>query len=62
MVRKPDGAETSDLGMNPEALGQCTKCGKLYPVLKTEREELHPVGTDGSCKCGNTDFALPSEE
>ena len=38
-----------------DALGKCTECGKTYAVFRAE-EDWHPVGTDGTCSCGNGEF------
>ena len=39
-------------------LGECTECGNMYPAQKTEDGDLRPVGTDGTCTCGNEKFEL----
>lgn len=44
-----------------ESLGRCTECGTAYPLYR-ESEKWHPVGTDGSCQCGNREFTSMSFE
>lgn len=51
-----------DPGGTPETFGKCTECGAIYPAQKAENGGLRPVGTDGSCRCGNTEFTFPAEE
>lgn len=43
-------------GGDPDALGQCTRCGRIYPVQRREDGALRPIGIDGSCRCGNDEF------
>ena len=50
-----------DAGGMPETFGKCTDCGTIYPVQATEDGELRPVGTDGTCSCGNDEFESPGE-
>jgi hypothetical protein len=45
-----------EVGGDPQTFGQCTECGAIYPVQRTENGELRPVGTDGTCNCGNDEF------
>lgn len=47
-------------GGKPEALGRCTECGGVYPVQTKADGHLRPIGTGGSCECGNTEFELLS--
>lgn len=48
-----------EVGGLPETFGKCTECGTIYPVQRTEDGELRPVGTDGTCSCGNDEFVSP---
>jgi len=34
----------------------CTNCGKAYPGQELEKESYRPIGTDGTCSCGNVKF------
>lgn len=43
-------------GGDPEGLGKCTACGDVYPVQRTADGELRPIGTGGTCGCGNAEF------
>lgn len=43
-------------GGEPEAIGRCTECGTIFPVQETDDGNLRPVGTDGTCTCGNATF------
>lgn len=45
-------------GGDPQTLGKCTECGKVYPVQKTADNEIRPIGTNGGCQCGNTAFEV----
>lgn len=55
---QPDAAEENEptSGGSPDGLGMCVDCKGIYPVQKTERDGLRPIGVDGSCECGNADF------
>lgn len=50
--------ETPKSGGEPQTLGKCTKCGSVYPVQETAAGEIRPIGTNGGCRCGNTDFEV----
>lgn len=45
-----------DKGGEPEMVGQCTACGHVYPMQWDEKGKLRPIGTDGTCDCGNGEF------
>lgn len=45
-----------DSGGVPTKLGACTDCGATYPIHGKE-DTWHPIGTDGTCTCGNDEFA-----
>ena len=55
---QPDADEENEpnSGGDPVGVGMCVECKEIYPVQKTERGELRPIGVGGSCKCGNTEF------
>lgn len=44
----------------PQSFGKCRSCGKTY-LVRTEGEQLRPLGTDGDCVCGNDSFRLLDE-
>jgi hypothetical protein len=48
-------SEESRSRNGPSELGRCTECGSVYPIRSTEGG-WSPVGTDGVCRCGNTEF------
>lgn len=48
-------------GGEPELVGQCTECDAVYPVQTTVNDTLRPIGTDGTCECGNDEFRAPPE-
>jgi hypothetical protein len=48
-------------GAGPEALGVCTQCGRSYPVFR-DGDRWHPIGTDGTCRCGGREFTVPDSE
>lgn len=52
MVEKPKS------GGDPQTLGKCTECGSVYPVQQTANGEIRPIGTNGGCQCGNTEFEV----
>ena len=54
--------EEPESGGEPQTFGQCTECGTIYPAQTARNGELRPVGTDGTCSCGNDEFASPSGE
>lgn len=43
-----------------EALGRCTECGATYAIYEGP-EGWRALGTDGSCRCGNGEFAVLSD-
>ncbi len=43
-------------GGEPQTFGRCTACGTVYAVQRTKEGNIRPVGTDGSCGCGNEQF------
>ena len=55
-------ANNPSTGGTPEAFGKCTECGAIYPVQSNENGEYRPVGTDGTCDCGNDRFESVSEQ
>ncbi len=59
---RPTVTESSAGETNTRTVGQCTVCGKVYPIEKTATNEVRPIGTDGTCLCGNSNFTVPSEE
>lgn len=48
-------------GGEPSRLGTCTDCGRVYP-LQAGAGTLRPIGTDGSCRCGNDEFEPLSDD
>lgn len=48
-------------GGEPETFAKCTSCGSIYPAQSSD-DGLRPVGTDGACNCGNTDFQAPDPD
>ena len=44
-----------------EALGRCTKCAITYPIYRSDGE-WRALGTDGSCKYGNSEFVVLSAD
>ncbi|WP_168192926.1 MULTISPECIES: hypothetical protein [Halostella] len=54
MERKPEA------GGIPQTFARCTECGTIYPAQLTDDDNLRPVGTDGSCSCGNDEFEPPA--
>lgn len=43
-------------------LGRCTECGAIFAVKVTNDEEAVPIGTDGTCSCGNPVFDVVESE
>ncbi|PSQ01706.1 hypothetical protein BRC94_03190 [Halobacteriales archaeon QS_5_70_17] len=43
-------------------LGQCTECGAIFAVEVTNEGEAVPIGTDGTCSCGNPVFDVIESE
>ena len=54
--------EKPESGGEPQTFGQCTECGTVYPAQIAPSGEVRPVGTDGTCHCGNDEFATPIGE
>lgn len=48
--------DDADTGGSPEALVGCTACDRTYPAQRTPDGRYRPIGTDGSCACGNDAF------
>lgn len=48
--------EQRDSGGNPQTIGQCTDCGKVYGARRRPNGDLYPVGRDGACQCGSIEF------
>ena len=49
-------------GGDPQGLARCTECRKIYPVQQGEADRHRPIGTGGSCGCGNDEFELLDSE
>lgn len=45
-------------GGSPNGIAQCAECEEVYPMRRTASGDLHPVGTDGRCICGNDEFRV----
>ncbi len=43
-------------GGDPDVFARCADCGKIYPAQETTNGSYRPIGTDGSCNCGNEEF------
>lgn len=57
----PNREDEPSTGGEPTLLGICTNCGRAYPI-QTDADRFRPIGTDGSCRCGNDEFeALPDD-
>lgn len=54
--------EEPESGGEPQTFGRCTECGTVYPAQIAPGGEVRPVGTDGTCHCGNDEFATPTGE
>ncbi|WP_435100888.1 hypothetical protein [Halarchaeum sp. P4] len=54
-------ADTPDSGGEPQRVGRCTSCGRVFPV-QVDGDAARPIGTDGTCVCGNATFRLLPEE
>lgn len=50
------GEEERTSGGDPEGFGMCTGCQNVYTVQQTTENQLRPMGTNGTCECGNTEF------
>lgn len=55
MRRDTDTQEKISTGGQPDTAGLCTNCGAVYPVTD-DSGRLRPIGTEGSCRCGNDEF------
>ena len=55
MVENTDVQDGPDSGGKPETIARCTACGSTY-AAQYEDGELRPIGTDGTCECGNDTF------
>ena len=53
--------ESPRSGGDPQTIGYCTECRTIYPVQTTPDGSLRPVGTDGTCTCGNDEFEPRSD-
>ncbi|MFC7141633.1 hypothetical protein ACFQMA_17570 [Halosimplex aquaticum] len=43
--------------VDEEALvGECTECGQVYSLQMGADGAVVPLGTDGTCQCGNDEF------
>lgn len=49
-------------GGEPQQFGRCTQCSHVYPVQSTEDGGLRPIGTGGTCSCGNDEFVSVGPE
>ncbi len=45
-------------GNDPTVFARCTDCANIYPAQEKTNGNFRPVGTDGSCNCGNAEFEL----
>lgn len=52
---RTDADPETETGGEPDGFGRCTECADVYPVVETD-EGWHPIGTDGTCRCGNAVF------
>ncbi|SIR32798.1 hypothetical protein SAMN05421858_2271 [Haladaptatus litoreus] len=43
-------------GGEPTVIAKCTECGDIYPAQEATDGNYRPIGTNGSCNCGNRDF------
>jgi hypothetical protein len=50
-------AQKSTTGATPHTVGQCTNCGKVYPLRRTDDGGFRPIGQDGTCSCGHDEFS-----
>lgn len=58
----PPMGEQPKSGGDPQLLARCAECGNIYPAQATGSGEFRPIGTEGECDCGNTEFELVSAE
>lgn len=56
MADDSDARTGERTGGAPETAAMCSACGNVYPVQETDEGDLRPVGTDGTCECGNDEF------
>ena len=52
--------EGPSTGGEPQTFGRCTECETVYLVQLTDDGGARPIGTDGSCACGNDEFVSGS--
>ena len=45
----------SDTGGSPDVIVGCTDCNSTYPA-QLAGDGYRPIGTDGTCDCGNDEF------
>ncbi|MCD2201433.1 MULTISPECIES: hypothetical protein [unclassified Halobacterium] len=45
----------SDTGGSPDVIVGCTDCSSTYPAQQAG-DGYRPIGTDGTCDCGNDEF------
>jgi len=43
-------------GGDPTGVARCSACGNVYPAQELGSGHCRPIGTDGSCACGNEEF------
>ncbi len=55
-----DNKGAPEKGRILHTVGQCTDCGKVYTVQRFADDVIHPIGTDGTCLCGNAEFKTPT--
>ncbi|MFB6269498.1 MAG: hypothetical protein ABEH83_06115 [Halobacterium sp.] len=48
--------DETERGGEPEVIVGCTACQNTYPAQRTADGEYRPIGTDGTCECGSTEF------
>jgi predicted nucleic acid-binding Zn-ribbon protein len=49
------------MGGEPQTVAQCTACGRVYPA-QADDGRLRPIGTEGTCECGNDEFVQMTGE
>ncbi|GGM58889.1 hypothetical protein J2752_001174 [Halarchaeum rubridurum] len=55
-------ATDPDTGGEPEHVGECEECGRVYPVQVDNDGDLRPIGTSGTCVCGSAAFVALSPD
>lgn len=55
MKSNSNSQDEPDSGGEPEGIGRCTSCGNTY-AIQDENGTARPIGTDGTCDCGNDEF------